>query len=253
MNQPTDKHGESKAVQAERIVLTSDHDGARVDFIIAPDWTPAIRINVGGNVVVKTARAWHEAAWSTPSADLAPHHPTAAIRRFYFDWHDSSPPSNRSAEVAFIAGYRKANEIEYAARSSARSQEDEYLVRRMLDSLDKAHYAVITGTGKDPEKYSSTYSEAAHLIRRLERLPPPQYPFPAPVAPNSATSAQLPADNDGKEQDAFEKWAASEAYTMTTHPLHFLFLDKRTYAARDGWRAALRYVAQMARSDRGAA
>lgn len=65
----------------------------------------------------------------------------------------------------------------------------------------------------------------------------------------SATSAQLPADNDGKEQDAFEKWAASEAYTMTTHPLHWLFLDKRTYAARDGWRAALRYVAQMARSE----
>lgn len=52
----------------------------------------------------------------------------------------------------------------------------------------------------------------------------------------------LPNVCDGKEQDEFEKWAASQQYDMTTHPLHWLFLDARTYAARQGWKAALEYV-----------
>jgi hypothetical protein len=30
---------------------------------------------------------------------------------------------------------------------------------------------------------------------------------------------------------------------MHEHPLHYLFLDEKTYAARQGWQAALRYVA----------
>lgn len=55
----------------------------------------------------------------------------------------------------------------------------------------------------------------------------------------------VPSDNDGKEQDAFEEWAKANRYDMTTHPLHWLFLDAKTYAARDGWRGALQYVAKM--------
>lgn len=56
----------------------------------------------------------------------------------------------------------------------------------------------------------------------------------------------LPKSNDGKEQDAFESWAAGEKYDMTTHPLHWLFLNERTYAARQGWKAALEYVGRVA-------
>lgn len=40
-------------------------------------------------------------------------------------------------------------------------------VTRMLDELQRVHVAVTAGTGYDPEKYSSTYSEAAALIRDL--------------------------------------------------------------------------------------
>jgi hypothetical protein len=47
---------------------------------------------------------------------------------------------------------------------------------------------------------------------------------------------------DGKEQDAFEEWAEAEKYVMNTHPLHWLFLDPKTYAARQGWKAAIEYV-----------
>jgi hypothetical protein len=61
----------------------------------------------------------------------------------------------------------------------------------------------------------------------------------APVAPT------LPKSNDGQEQEAFEAWAHGERYDMTTHPLHWLFLNERTYAARQGWKAALEYVGNV--------
>jgi hypothetical protein len=48
-----------------------------------------------------------------------------------------------------------------------------------------------------------------------------------------------------KEIEAFEDWATAERYDMTEHPLHYLFLDKRTYAARAGWRAALAYARKV--------
>lgn len=51
-----------------------------------------------------------------------------------------------------------------------------------------------------------------------------------------------PADCDGKEQPAFEAWAKSQRYDMHEHPLHYLFMDPKTAAARAGWKAALAYV-----------
>jgi hypothetical protein len=58
---------------------------------------------------------------------------------------------------------------------------------------------------------------------------------PAPAADD------MPKQCDGKEQEAFEAWAKSQGMDMHEHPLHYLFLDKRTGGARDGWSAALRY------------
>ena len=52
----------------------------------------------------------------------------------------------------------------------------------------------------------------------------------------------IPHDNDGIEQDAFEEWAEAEGYDTQQHPLHFLFLNARTDAAREGWRAGLRHA-----------
>jgi len=46
----------------------------------------------------------------------------------------------------------------------------------------------------------------------------------------------------GREQPAFEAWAKQARYEMTEHPLHYLFLDEKTNAARKGWNAALAYV-----------
>ncbi len=50
----------------------------------------------------------------------------------------------------------------------------------------------------------------------------------------------------GLEQPAFEAWAAGYGFDMHEHPLHYLFLDKRTDAARSGWNAALAYARKAA-------
>jgi hypothetical protein len=60
----------------------------------------------------------------------------------------------------------------------------------------------------------------------------------APVA----QAGKVPTVCDGKEQDAFEAWAAGEKMDMSCHPLHWLFLNEKTYSARQGWKAALEYV-----------
>lgn len=44
------------------------------------------------------------------------------------------------------------------------------------------------------------------------------------------------------EVAAFEAWAMAARYDMTTHSLHWLFLNERTYAARQGWKAALEFM-----------
>jgi hypothetical protein len=46
------------------------------------------------------------------------------------------------------------------------------------------------------------------------------------------------------EQARFERWAASQRYDLQQHPLHYLFLNERTAAARAGWNSALAYARQ---------
>ncbi len=62
----------------------------------------------------------------------------------------------------------------------------------------------------------------------------------------SGDSAQaqhsVPDVCDGKEQDAFEEWARKDGLDTSFHPMHWLFLDAKTNSARQGWKAALRYV-----------
>jgi hypothetical protein len=50
-----------------------------------------------------------------------------------------------------------------------------------------------------------------------------------------------PAVCEGAEQLAFEAWAKAQGFDVTEHPLHYLFLDAKTYAARQAWKAAIDY------------
>ena len=57
---------------------------------------------------------------------------------------------------------------------------------------------------------------------------------------------------DGKEQEAFEAWAKRADYEMREHPLHYIFLDEKTDAARAGWREGIRYAREYALAQIGA-
>lgn len=62
------------------------------------------------------------------------------------------------------------------------------------------------------------------------------------AAPVAQAQHSVPDVCDGKEQDAFEEWARKEGLDTSCHPMHWLFLDAKTNSARQGWKAALRYV-----------
>jgi hypothetical protein len=68
--------------------------------------------------------------------------------------------------------------------------------------------------------------EAARILRkRGDELDPP---------------TEVPAKDAGpSDAEMFEAWAGSKGYDLTTHPLHYLFLDQKTYHARQGWKAAI--------------
>jgi hypothetical protein len=68
--------------------------------------------------------------------------------------------------------------------------------------------------------------------------------FPVYAAP-----ASLPNNCDGKEQYAFEAWAKSQHMNMHEHPLHYLFLDPQTDAARRAWSECIRYCRTQALGD----
>ncbi|WP_192450435.1 hypothetical protein [Pseudomonas aeruginosa] len=65
---------------------------------------------------------------------------------------------------------------------------------------------------------------------------------PLYAAPVAQAQHSVPDVCDGKEQDAFEQWARKEGLDTSCHPMHWLFLDAKTNSARQGWKAALRYV-----------
>lgn len=62
--------------------------------------------------------------------------------------------------------------------------------------------------------------------------------------PQRAQLTEVIAPCNG-EHSKFEEWAAAEKYDMQEHPIHYLFTDPKTYAARQGWKAALRYVSSI--------
>ena len=47
----------------------------------------------------------------------------------------------------------------------------------------------------------------------------------------------------GSDESAFIRWAAKEKYDTACHPMFFIMLNERTYAARMGWNAAKAHYA----------
>jgi hypothetical protein len=87
-----------------------------------------------------------------------------------------------------------------------------------------------------------------HLIFTRERL---SVQVDVLLAEMDKLLVDMPKTCDGKEQLAFKSWAISEQFDMEEHPLHLLFLNPRTHAAREAWRGAINYChEQMTGSQR---
>lgn len=69
-----------------------------------------------------------------------------------------------------------------------------------------------------------------------------QEPSP-PVA--VAGPIEWPATCDGLEQEAWEAWARVHRFDMVEHTMHYLFLNERTDAARQGWKGGLVYAVEQ--------
>ena len=59
------------------------------------------------------------------------------------------------------------------------------------------------------------------------------------VGPVAGAGGAWPKTCDGIEQPAFELWAKSEGFDMNEHPIHYIFTDPETAAARIAWKAGL--------------
>ena len=119
---------------------------------------------------------------------------------------------------------------------------DEAVVRQALEALEVvARQPVGKGT-----------VDAIAAIRQALEQPAPAHCEAGPEYCQQC-KAEHPAQQEpnipGLEADpsAFVRWASKNGYDMTCHPLHFRFLNEKTAAARDGWKAAHAfYTAQPA-------
>jgi hypothetical protein len=87
-------------------------------------------------------------------------------------------------------------------------------------------------------------TEAEAIIAWNRRTPTPTAPSEG-GAGCGAGEVDWPRTCDGKEQHAFEAWASANGYDMHEHPLHYLFMDHKTDAARQAWKAGLTYAVEV--------
>lgn len=104
-----------------------------------------------------------------------------------------------------------------------------------------------------PAEFEAWWSSYRHRNRDVADYPVKKqiafdaFYFGARAQPQAREDAQPVAVCDGVEQPAFEEWASKQGLDMHEHPLHYLFLDAKTDAARQAWKAGLEHaVGRMA-------
>ena len=126
-----------------------------------------------------------------------------------------------------------------------------------IKALEDALRDVLNGenwrAGKKFDPNSGNFDLSVQRAALAASQPAPDCHQPDLVTADSSQPAQpvavtWPARCDGVEQDAFEAWAKDNHYDMELHPLHWLFLNARTSAARDGWAAGLAHAVDRMRA-----
>lgn len=160
------------------------------------------------------------------------------------EWFDRAAKAIRSQDKAIVEGDEIAAETyRMIAASSLMTlvRDHEATVRTALEAAlsaaEPVMYVSRNGSSCSPAFYES-------LVDRSRKNWQPL--FAAPLA--LSAQVQDVAEGQPKEistwedQQAFEAWAQGERYEMHQHPLHYLFMDPKTNAARQGWKAALQFI-----------
>lgn len=134
--------------------------------------------------------------------------------------------------------WKKADEVHHAMALVARDQECVKIIYAALSTDAEPVVEIVEAASPIAREVLGCDIKA---LVDLRTLPVGTKLYAAPPAP-AVADWQPPQACDGKEQLAFEAWAVSQRYDMHEHPLHYIFMDPKTSAARLGWNAALRYV-----------
>lgn len=137
-------------------------------------------------------------------------------------------------EVPWEELYGKLCEaVDHAGYDVSRQNDGHFdLVPR--NHIDPQEFRVAVNAMEIAANFQTCKSVADNMYKEVERL----RGLLDGVKPELRAAGEKPEFK--VESTAFETWARGELnYPMGQHPLHYLFTDDRTHAARQGWKAAL--------------
>lgn len=132
--------------------------------------------------------------------------------------------------------------IDALAAPPAPSDQGEAVVAAAILQLKPAAPEALLMQGDQPQKwYRLGFEHAKELAACLAAATPTAAPA---VAAGEVSEPNIPGLD--ADPSAFVRWASKAGYDMECHPLHFLFLNERTAAAREGWKASRDHYAALA-------
>jgi DNA repair exonuclease SbcCD ATPase subunit len=162
-----------------------------------------------------------------------------------------------------------ANQVQVAQNSiealkeqlRAANEDVKMLTNRLTESANHVHSLEaaiderdqIIREARDQKPLGTIQSADAwqlHIDRNKSALPAKLggnvYADPVPAMPIQDDKSELAKHFEfAMESKEFEKYAIAEKMNMHMHPLHYLFLDRRTSTARDAWRSAMNYAVKV--------
>lgn len=214
---------EGGAVDADAILemaakAVEDHQKAGREWVKGSLWDDLTREASGRIRALKSALATREEApdW------------TARTEAAWTENNSEEAPAGSG--IAYMAGLLAKAAVEASEEAPAEAGERDY-----------------------PAEFEAWWSSYRHRNRDVADYPVKKqiafdaFYFGARAQPQAREDAQPVAVCDGVEQPAFEEWASKQGLDMHEHPLHYLFLDAKTDAARQAWKAGLEHaVGRMA-------
>ncbi len=262
-SQPSPEQAEQAEAERPEVVAVMESNGAGGKRLAQR--FPIVNVFVGDELMTvaqheRIVKAWIERwkAYIELSAKIAAQRDAANARLHEVATACATAEQERDAALSEVERIKTISDNYYALCVERQQQLDAALA--MVSGLRSLLNPILCYVENDIERMrgdrdksdnKETYDLAISLA--MKRLKAAQHAV-FTTEPGCNTAVELashitaqaqhsvPDVCDGKEQDAFEEWARKEGLDTSCHPMHWLFLDAKTNSARQGWKAALRYV-----------